>query len=1274
MKLRNRINIAAFSPLLISAAFYRWFISGTLTYGDWSYHFANASKEAVGLPTLWKTANGLGGLNITAGTWPFEFMGGIFGTLGFDSGISDKFIFMLPIALACPYGAYYLARTLGLKVYTSFLAALLYTFNTYFLLLSTSQLTLLIAYSFSTFALALYIKSFRSHHLRYAIGCGVVSTIVSIYEFRVFYILFFIFFCYAIWQLFFTEKGSPIKRLLKVGRIASISILIVLLCNIYWLYALSKIGAVTSNALFDRGLFGAEYLNLSNALTLFHPFWTGAAPSAFLVQKIPLYNWLIPFMAILCIYLNRARRQFLFFASLLLVGFLLTKQQAAPFTGLYFWLYQHLPGFNAFREASKFFYLIALCYALIISSGLEELWLKFRNSKIENFITYGLIASVSLIFLYNGSAIVTGRIKTLYVTRHTPSDYLILKNYLESQNDFFRTIYLPSSSKWGVETNLHPQLSAIDSISKNLSQYDIYGNQDSDLSTVQLNKQLTSSWSNQYANFTSSKYIIVPLRDSTNDNDFFINYGDNREYFTKVLDGLSWLKRINIGTKNLAVYENEAYKPYFNMTTKISSIDTFRNIDNDYKFQISAFNNKNLSFVSTKDSGISPKSTAPVQKIADISSPLSSQDIRAGQLAINKTLETNSVNMLYANTAQVSYSYQISNRAISFVADNANDLQVNGVDIGAALATNIVASAPLAAASSYALAQGDGLYKIDQLETSSRTIGATNDSLALYSTAAGTNLVKNGSFERGLWSSKAEDCNKYDDNANISMKRAENPAIDGRYSLQLGAAKHTACTSSNAISVSSGQTYSLAYAYQIKGGQRAGYDLVFNDAKHTVLSADQIKGSGRWYNLYSKFTVPAGATSMNVRLKGYPDDQNKQYAKTFYDAVAVQPLTLVTPVASASTPQYKATTLTGSKLTARIVNSNFTYKNLIVNPSLEAGLWQKKVGDCNAYDTNPLLSMGLDGNDKTDGKQSLELDATRHVACTGPASVAVQEGKSYLLSFDYQSPDAPQAGYYVSFDDANGTIMSERLPITDHNWHSFTKTFVAPFGAKYMSLSVYSYADQYGGIKEINRYDNFSLINIPAIQNRYYVVSTPAAKLVQPKKISFQLDSPTRKRVQITGASTPFYLNMSESYHPQWRLELDDAKSNSGLAAWSPKAHPTAVPDADHFNYDDFLNSWYVDPAKLCAAKSTACSRSADGSYNLKLVAEFAPQRYFYVGLIVSGATLVSCLSYLGYAFVKSKRKPKQTVYRDLMLTETRDVTVRPVHKKREKVYKVDEP
>jgi len=44
-----------------------------------------------------------------------------------------------------------------------------------------------------------------------------------------------------------------------------------------------------------------------------------------------------------------------------------------------------------------------------------------------------------------------------------------------------------------------------------------------------------------------------------------------------------------------------------------------------------------------------------------------------------------------------------------------------------------------------------------------------------------------------------------------------------------------------------------------------------------------------------------------------------------------------------------------------------------------------------------------------------------------------------------------------------------------------------------------------------------------------------------------------------------------------------------------------------------------------------------DGAENYELIVEFWPQRLFYIGLFISGLTLVGCLGYLGYETIKKR-------------------------------------
>jgi len=319
-------------------------------------------------------------------------------------------------------------------------------------------------------------------------------------------------------------------------------------------------------------------------------------------------------------------------------------------------------------------------------------------------------------------------------------------------------------------------------------------------------------------------------------------------------------------------------------------------------------------------------------------------------------------------------------------------------------------------------------------------------------------------------------------------------------------------------------------------------------------------------------------------------------------------------------------------------NKTYSFDNLILNGSFEFGEWQKKVGDCHNYDNNPIIAMSLNKKEKSDGEQSLQLEATRHIACSS-IKIPIKSGSNYLLSFNYQSPNAKIASYYLGFNNEEKTVIRNTINIADTKWNAYSKNIKVPNGATSVSLYIYAVStDKKTNI--INRYDNFKFIEIPDLENKYYLVSDPQLNLKTPEKIDFELINPTKKIVHIKGATTPFFLAMSESYHDQWQLELKNEKNTGFFGRWWPIAKPDRVRDEYHYKLNGFLNAWYVDTEELCQNNS-ACVKNSDGSYDIEMVIEFWPQRWFYLGLIISGTTLFGCLGYLGYDFYKRRKLKK---------------------------------
>lgn len=148
--------------------------------------------------------------------------------------------------------------------------------------------------------------------------------------------------------------------------------------------------------------------------------------------------------------------------------------------------------------------------------------------------------------------------------------------------------------------------------------------------------------------------------------------------------------------------------------------------------------------------------------------------------------------------------------------------------------------------------------------------------------------------------------------------------------------------------------------------------------------------------------------------------------------------------------------------------------------------------------------------------------------------------------------------------------------------------------------------------------------------------------------IQFTVINPTKYHVTIN-ATQPFFLVFSESYNSQWKAYAgtNPAPMNDIIANYSRVNVQEAaqemqftpgdisyllekpLPEEDHFLVNGFANAWYIDPSQL--------PKDADGNIDITLY--FWPQSLFYLGLIISGSTLVICIGYLVFNWNRGRRK-----------------------------------
>ena len=559
-----------FILLLIIVAIFShlsWFnFSTVLTYGDWYYWPNEAVKELYYSWGTWIGNVNLSSVNVQIPFNLFMLAWSFVGNLGGSYDLATKLTLFIPIAFLNFLSPYILAKKLTNDNIIAFAVALFYGTTTYGI---ANQTPIQFVYALAPLILYLFLNALKKNRTINWLFFDIVYWVGVCYEVRMMYILSIILGTYFL--LF------KIKNLKKYIKNISISIFVLIGLNLFWLMPIILGGLIRNiSTITDRGLFGTELLDLSHAITLFNWLWTGGYPNkTFVSQSIIWYFWIIPFI-VFFVFVNSKKffseidKEFiLFFSIISLVGIFLTKETGYPFPHFYDFLYAHFPGFNLFREASKFYLIISIGYLGLISYSLLSLKKLYKQRKIY-FIATFIVLTLSFI---NIKPLVTGEIGGLFVPRQMPKDYLILKNRILKDNQYFRTLWIPRASKWGFIDNSNPRISMADILYfpwEKITRNNFSANKYTE--GKMMIKILNGKYGKNLIDLSSVKYIIVPNRDIANDDDFIVYYGEPRSYYVNELNKMKFLQKIDIGTKEVTVYVNNNYRPHIYLTKNIDTI------------------------------------------------------------------------------------------------------------------------------------------------------------------------------------------------------------------------------------------------------------------------------------------------------------------------------------------------------------------------------------------------------------------------------------------------------------------------------------------------------------------------------------------------------------------------------------------------------------------------------------------------------------------------------------------------------------------------------
>lgn len=1200
MKKLKELSVARLVAVLatlgaIAGVFNSWFLHfGVRTAGDWSYLLDVTSDTLRRFYfTTWLSDNQFGRVLIDAGQAPtYAVYGWLTHYVGTSYAINERLIHLWPAVIFAVFGSYFLVKYLFNDRATAVLGSIVYAANTYYLALLTGHLTLAGAYAFAPLVILFYLKAIGSRDIVQIILCAITFAVSGAYEPRSATILAGILALLAIYHFVFTylpKYGFKPLAVLKMFAVYAVPFILFGLMNIYWLLGLKFAGgAAAGGGVIESSLFGNEYFNISETLTLMHPFWSGGVIEPFILHSIPVYFWFVPIAAIAGFAVNRKHRVILFFMLLGILGILLSKQSDGPFPSLYYWLFKNVPGFNLFREASKFYILITLSYAVLIPSLFWYVKRKYKNE----YLTIGTFAVLSLLFLPNLIPVATSKIGATFAERNIPQQYTEINNFLNS-NSYDRILWVPQKSRWGLASNLHPTVSAAKLLSDSWKDLEgSYSQKNNATTTDEISSMLQQSYMPVMMSNSGIKYVVVPMRDVKNSDNFYRSYNDDPDIFNNVLASSPYLKKADKQVPGFTIYETkQPVKQYFSSTTNVYSVKSSDDLTSAYNLVKDTTDP--VFMINDKTKATRP--AAYTTDINDLFAGYGFADLKKGELSPAR-ISTAKQTGYYFDQSYDQTSYTANDTSIVF-----QQTALQQPVVGSAAGAPTIQTIPLQKDKGYMLQTGDYVNKVSR-KSNMVNLGSPRTDSTLYSIDS-KNILPQPDKASGLWQKDPESCVAYGSKEpDISMTGQKDSTI-GKRVIALSARDHAACTGPGDFAVKPG-TYLWHFQYKGISAQFVSYQVSFDNGQ--TIAKDIPLADASWHTYDTVINVPQGASTAKIRLITRPSNQVKDTAMVYFADPQFVSLGPVAQIATSSGMLQKVDAAQAGQIVGYKTKG---YDNKISNGSFEAGLWQKKVGDCNAFDKNADLKMSLNKGVASEGRQSLQLEAREHTACTDIKKVQVQGGSTYLFEFDYQSPNADAAGFNITMDDKAGTYIEEKLAVKDTKWHTYSKAITLPADVHEISLAVFAYSsDEDKSNYVVNRYDNFVLQEVPDIKNRFYAVSNASTTLAKPKNISFKQTSNTKKTVTIQGATKPFILLMSEQYNPNWQLT-------------------PSVKSSDHLKVNGFQNAWYVEPEAICKAHPDVCTKNADGSYDMHLTVIFTAQKWFTIGLAISLATLLGCVA-----------------------------------------------
>lgn len=453
-------------PLL--AIYKNWFSALPLAAGDWVYKYPE--NVLFQRPYAWITDN-LGVFNIPfLWSYPLQFIETvIYRLLAIDFGQIEKIVWFIPILLISFISVAVFVRTFGGRLVAITFAVIFFLTNTYSLLLFSGG-QMLFALGFALFPLVFasvhWAVYYNKTSLKILSGLGVA--LLGFADPRIALLFLFIVNLYLVFKLLSDDLNQPrsLFRKYLTEFLALYSIPIIL--HLYWIIPtfLTNTRFHFPNLTLDITSLQFSFMTLNNIFTVFQPHWPENIFGK--ISHTPTVFYVFPFIFYTAPFLLK-RPIGWFFVALSLFSAFLTKGTNPPLGEVYTYLLQVLPGFQLFRDPSKFYVPLIVSYTLLFGLVVERIFwgLRLLTKKqprtIQTLVPWGFLVIVS-VFLYGLSFPAFQRTMDGTLQGHLV-DKSFISYYEKTKADkdqFYRSLWIPLKSKFAYQDATHPIIDGID--------------------------------------------------------------------------------------------------------------------------------------------------------------------------------------------------------------------------------------------------------------------------------------------------------------------------------------------------------------------------------------------------------------------------------------------------------------------------------------------------------------------------------------------------------------------------------------------------------------------------------------------------------------------------------------------------------------------------------------------------------------------------------------------------------------------------------------------